>query len=190
MQRIREMIGVATLQRAMVLLVLAGGCASAQTSANEPARVAWAELKNGRGESVGSALFWEQNGRVRIVVQASGLTPGRHGIHVHAMGRCEPPAFESAGEHLNPLGKRHGLENPEGPHVGDLPAVEADANGQTEYVAVTDRLTLGPGPNSVFDADGSALVIHASPDDEMTDPAGNSGARIACGVLAAPISGT
>ena len=147
--------------------------------------MAWAELKNASGESVGSAVLQQEDGRVRIVVQASGLTPGRHGIHVHAVGRCEPPAFQSAGGHFNPLGKKHGLENPEGAHGGDLPELEANASGRTEYVAVTDRLTLGTGPTSIFDTDGSAIVIHEKPDDQRTDPSGNSGERVLCGQLVA-----
>lgn len=162
---------------------LAVGCAGAQTPPSGPSRMAWAELKNARGESVGSALLREQDGQVHIVVQASGLSAGRHGIHIHAAGKCEAPAFQSAGDHFNPLGKKHGLESPEGAHGGDLPTLEADANGQTEYVAVTDRVTLGLGPTSVFDADGSAVVIHALPDDQRTDPSGNSGERVLCGPL-------
>ena len=135
-------------------------------------------------------MLRQEDGRVRIVVQAGGLTPGRHGVHVHAVGQCEPPTFQSAGDHFNPLGKKHGLENPEGAHGGDLPDLEADASGRTEYVAVTDRLTLGTGPASIFDTDGSAVVIHEKPDDQRTDPSGNSGERMLCGLLVAgPTSG-
>jgi Cu-Zn family superoxide dismutase len=168
---------------------LAGGCAGGRPT-DEPSRVAWVELKTASGESVGSAVLEEDGGRVRIVVQARGLVPGRHGIHVHAVGRCEPPTFESAGAHFNPLGKPHGLANPEGPHAGDLPDLEADASGLTEYVAVTDRLTLGTGPTSILDGDGSALVIHARADDQRTDPSGNSGERLLCGpIVAGPAGG-
>jgi superoxide dismutase, Cu-Zn family len=167
----------------VVVAVLTGACAERRTSAIEPAREAWAELRNAQGQSVGSAVFREDDGRVRIVVQAGGLTPGRHGIHVHAVGRCDPPTFESAGDHFNPLGRKHGLENPEGAHGGDLPDLEADASGRTEYVTVMDRITLAPGPTSVFDADGSAVVIHAKADDQRTDPSGNSGERVLCGRL-------
>ena len=173
----------------LVAIALTGGCATGQP-ASGPSRMAWAELKNARGESVGSAVLRQEDGRVRIVVQAGGLTPGRHGIHVHEVGHCEPPAFQSAGGHFNPLGKKHGLENPEGAHGGDLPDLEADASGRTEYVAVTDRLTLGAGPASIFDADGSAVVIHEKADDQRTDPSGNSGERMLCGQLVTgPTSG-
>jgi Cu-Zn family superoxide dismutase len=170
--------------------VLAGGCAGGRPPKDGPSRVAWVELKTASGESVGSAVLEEDGGRVRIVVQAHGLAPGRHGIHVHAVGRCEPPMFESAGSHFNPLGKQHGLANPEGAHAGDLPDLEADASGRTEYVAVTDRLTFGPGPTSILDSDGSALVIHARADDQRTDPSGNSGERLLCGpIVAGPAGG-
>jgi Cu-Zn family superoxide dismutase len=168
----------------LVPAIVGGGCAAGQSTENDPGRLAWAELKNARGESVGSAIFREEEeGRVRIVVQASGLTPGLHGVHVHAVGRCEPPEFQSAGGHFNPLGKKHGLESADGAHGGDLPNLEADANGRTEYVTITNRVTLAPGRTSVFDADGSAIVVHAVADDQRTDPSGNSGDRVLCGQL-------
>jgi Cu-Zn family superoxide dismutase len=183
-------MGMTAAGRLLIVAVLAGACAGGRSSASEALLVAWAELKNVRGESVGSAVFREEDGRVRIVVQVSGLTPGRHGIHVHAVGRCEPPAFQSAGDHVNPHGKKHGLDNSDGPHAGDLPNLDADASGRAEYVAVTDRLTLSPGPTSIFDADGSAVVVHAVADDQRTDPSGNSGDRVLCGQLVSgPTSG-
>jgi Cu-Zn family superoxide dismutase len=109
---------------------------------------------------------------------------------VHAVGQCEAPSFQSAGDHFNPLGKKHGLENSEGAHGGDLPDLEADASGRTEYVAVTDRITLATGSTSIFDTDGSTVVIHEKPDDQRTDPSGNSGERLLCGLLVSgPTSG-
>jgi Cu-Zn family superoxide dismutase len=181
MRGMRRMLAAGGLVGAAIL---GGACAGGRSSASEPSQLGWAELKNAKGESVGSAVLLQDGERVRIVVQARGLPPGRHAIHVHAVGRCEPPAFESAGAHFNPLGKKHGLENPEGAHGGDLADLEADASGRTEYVAVTNRLTLGNGPTSIFDADGSAVVIHAREDDQ-TDPSGNSGERLLCGQLVA-----
>ena len=167
----------------LLVTALGGACAERRVAASGPMREAWAELKNTQGQSVGSAVFREEDGRVRIVVQAVGLTPGRHGIHIHAVARCEPPAFQSAGDHFNPLVKMHGLENPEGPHSGDLRDLEADADGRTEHVTMTDRVTLAAGPTSIFDADGSAIVIHAMADDQRTDPSGNSGDRVLCGQI-------
>jgi Cu-Zn family superoxide dismutase len=167
----------------LAVAALTGACAERRVSASSPLREAWAELKDAQGQSMGSAVLREEDGKVRMVVQVSGLTPGRHGIHIHAVGRCEPPTFQSAGGHFNPLGKKHGLENPEGAHGGDLPDLEVDASGRIEYVVVTDRVALAPGPTSVFDADGSAVVIHARADDQRTDPSGNSGERLLCGQL-------
>jgi Cu-Zn family superoxide dismutase len=144
---------------------------------------ATADLKDARGQSVGTARLSDQDGKVRIQLQAKGLAPGKHGIHVHAVGSCEPPAFTSAGGHYNPLGRKHGLETPDGAHAGDLPNLEADASGNARYDATTDRISLREGLLSVFDGDGSALVIHAKEDDQKTDPTGNSGDRVACGVI-------
>jgi len=158
------------------------GCATMPAGSPQ----ATAELKNARGEAVGTASFWEDANGVRLAVQVRDISPGRHGIHIHAVGKCDPPEFTTAGGHFNPGGKKHGLKTPAGPHAGDLPNLEVgtDRTGRIEYV--TRLVTLGAGPTSLFDADGSALVIHANPDDETTEPTGNSGGRIACGVLTKP----
>ena len=185
------MRGLRGVRRSWVVAALAliGGCADVRTAGDAP-RMAWAELRNSSGESVGSAVLREAGDQVQIVIQASGLAPGRHGVHLHAVGRCEPPGFQSAGGHFNPAGKKHGLESAEGPHAGDLPDLDVDATGRVQYTTMTNRVTLGTGPTSIFDADGSAIVIHAGPDDQRTDPSGNSGDRILCGVLVAgPTSG-
>jgi superoxide dismutase, Cu-Zn family len=121
---------------------------------------------------------------VRISGALTDLPPGAHGIHFHQVGRCDAPAFATAGAHVNPTGAEHGLENPRGPHAGDLPNVFANAAGQMVVDVATPRVTLSSDrPSGVFDADGTALVIHADRDDQRTDPAGNSGGRIACGVI-------
>jgi Cu-Zn family superoxide dismutase len=161
------------------MLWVAGGLALAGCG---PAR-ATAELMNASGQKVGTVTLVERGASVELQVEASGLGPGPHGIHFHEVGQCEAPGFTSAGGHFNPLGKQHGLESPNGAHAGDLPNLEADASGQATYTAKTDRVRLGGGALSIFDADGTALIIHAGPDDQMTDPAGNSGARVVCGVL-------
>lgn len=142
-------------------------------------------LLNSQGERVGHATLTEQATGVKIALEAWNLRPGPHGFHIHAVGKCDPPAFLSAVGHFNPGGKKHGLKNPAGPHAGDLPNLVVRPDGTVSVEVVASRLTFAPGNNSLFSHEGSALVIHASPDDEMTDPAGNAGARIACGVISA-----
>jgi Cu-Zn family superoxide dismutase len=142
-----------------------------------------APLRNAEGQVLGMAIFTQEAQGVRVSVTVKGLSPGEHGIHIHSVGKCEPPDFLSAGPHFNPTNKKHGLTNPEGPHAGDLPNLVVGEDGSAVYEHVTDRVTLTSGELSLFDEDGSALVIHAGPDDQMTDPAGNSGARVLCGVI-------
>jgi superoxide dismutase, Cu-Zn family len=113
----------------------------------------------------------------------ANLPPGKHGIHIHSAAKCDPPAFTTSGGHLNPAGKKHGLHSPEGAHAGDLPNLEVGKNGKGKGTFTAKGVTLGEGEGSLFGPDGTALVIHADPDDEKTDPGGNSGARIACGPI-------
>ena len=150
--------------------------------------VATVELRDAGHRVVGQATLTEVGGGVRIVLEASGLRPGPKGVHLHAAGACEPPAFASAGDHFNPHHKGHGLLNPSGPHAGDLPNVTIDADGKGRLETFTERVSLGPGPASLFDDDGTALVIHAAPDDFTTDPSGRSGSRVACGIVKKPPS--
>jgi Cu-Zn family superoxide dismutase len=142
-------------------------------------------LVNASGQAIGTVRAWQTPGGVTFRVVASGLPHGVHGIHVHAVGRCDPPDFASAGPHWNPSDKRHGMNNPLGPHAGDLPNVTVAANGMLgETVTLTGASLTGPGPAGLLlDANGAALVIHAAADDYVTDPSGNSGARIACAVI-------
>ncbi|HYJ53765.1 MAG TPA: superoxide dismutase family protein [Allosphingosinicella sp.] len=130
------------------------------------------------------AMLWQDVGGIEVRVQAAGLAPGHYGVHLHAAGRCEGPGFESAGPHWNPTGRVHGKLNPGGHHLGDLDNLDVDESGagRLEFT-ITGALTTGA--DGLLDADGAAVVIHAGPDDYRTDPSGNSGARIACGVLPA-----
>ncbi|MGH7390690.1 MAG: superoxide dismutase family protein [Candidatus Rokuibacteriota bacterium] len=162
------------------LSALAAACATVGGGAPETAR---AELKNPGGLTVGTATFTEVSGGVRVVLEARGLPAGARAVHVHDVGRCEPPGFNSAGGHFNPGKRQHGILNPAGPHAGDLPNLTVGPDGTGRLETTTDRFTLGAGPTSVFDTDGSALVVHAAPDDFRTDPTGNSGGRAACGVI-------
>lgn len=161
-------------------LVLAG-CAGASTRVAD--NTARAEMRSAGGQPVGVATFTQVGRAVRVVLEAQGLPPGVKAVHVHAVGKCEGPGFNSAGDHFNPMGKQHGALNPAGPHAGDLPNVTIGADGRGRLESTTELLTLLSGPTSLFDADGSALVVHGAPDDFRTDPTGNSGARIACGVI-------
>jgi Cu-Zn family superoxide dismutase len=145
--------------------------------------VAHANIVNAQGKKIGTAEIRASGNGARIDVNVSQLPPGTHGIHIHNVGKCEGPSFTSAGPHLNPTSKKHGKDNPEGPHAGDLLNLEVNANGVGKASLLDPNVTLGEGPNSVFHAGGTSLVIHANADDYKTDPAGNSGARIACGFI-------
>jgi superoxide dismutase, Cu-Zn family len=142
-----------------------------------------ATLKDKDGKQVGQATLIQTPEGVRIAVSGFRLPPGVHGLHIHAVGVCQPPEFNSAGAHFNPAGKKHGLQSPDGPHAGDLPNLTANAIGEGGVDVVNKLVTLGPGPNSLFGENGTTIIIHAGPDDMKTDPTGNSSGRIACGVV-------
>jgi Cu-Zn family superoxide dismutase len=144
---------------------------------------ATANMRDASGRSVGTLNLEQSSTGVRIVGDLAGLPAGAHGIHFHQTGRCEGPAFTSAGAHFNPFSRKHGLQNPDGPHAGDMPNVVMPAEGSVLVEMLSPRVTLDDATTTLFDADGTALVIHAAPDDQRTDPSGNSGARIACGVI-------
>jgi Cu-Zn family superoxide dismutase len=149
-----------------------------------PPATAKSTLVNTQGQKVGEATLTETAQGVKIVVQIENLPPGDHAFHIHEKGVCAAPDFASAGGHFNPTGKHHGMKNPAGPHAGDLPNITVGADGKAKVDTVAKSVTLKEGEkNSLFQAGGTSLVIHAGPDDNVTDPAGNAGARIACGVI-------
>jgi superoxide dismutase, Cu-Zn family len=147
------------------------------------ARPVTVKLVDARGDSIGTATLSPAPAGVTIALAVKGLSPGEHAIHVHGTAKCEGPAFTSAGGHFNPGQKQHGIDNPQGPHAGDMPNFTVDATGRSTATVVAPGITLGDGPTSVFTGGGTALVIHEKADDMKSDPAGNAGARVACGVI-------
>lgn len=160
--------------------IMLGGCQS--IGRIQPANIAAGALRTASGAPAGSVLIAAAGDDVTITVAAAGLAPGDHGLHLHTAGTCQGPAFTSAGSHLNPSGMQHGTVNPAGGHLGDLPNLTANGAGAGTVTAVL-RGSRRAVQAALFDADGTAVIIHAGPDDYKSDPAGNSGARIACGVL-------
>lgn len=144
---------------------------------------ATAELSTGDGKTLGTLRLTQEHNGVRIAGRLTGLPPGIHALHIHATGQCHGPDFKSAGAHFNPYGRKHGLQNKDGPHAGDLPNFTAAADGSAEIQVLATLVTLGSGKNSLFQSGGTCIVIHEHPDDGVTDPTGNAGNRIACGVI-------
>lgn len=173
----------AAILLALPLTVALSACATTAPDAAAP--MAGAKLMAGDGSARGTASVTEAADGLHVLVKAQGLTPGIHAVHVHMTGTCTAPDFASAGGHWNPTGRKHGMDNPAGAHMGDMPnmTVGSDGTGAIEYVIAGGTISSGATP--LLDADGAAVVIHAQADDNMSDPAGNAGGRIACGVLAA-----
>lgn len=148
-----------------------------------PSLVVGTRLLTADGNSLGEAELLQMAAGVQLIVRVQGLPAGDYAMHLHAVGRCVGPDFTSAGPHYNPGGKQHGRDNPMGAHAGDLPNISIDAKGVGDVNIMLDGLRLADGDSRLLDADGAALMLHAKPDDYRSDPAGNAGARIACGEL-------
>ena len=161
-----------------------GACAKSGMDTGTPmagGQRATATLTTANGVDVGRATATEVAGGVRFTLDAKAMPPGTHGAHIHTVGRCDAPDFTTAGGHWNPTGTKHGSMNPQGPHEGDLPNLIIGTDGRGTIGMTIPGATMA----GLLDADGAAFVVHAGPDDLMTDPAGNSGGRIACGVFQA-----
>lgn len=167
--------------RIVILTAIAlGGCSTILPTTTAPNQVV-AKLMTASGEDRGSATLRLSGDRMRLSVDAMGLTPGARGFHIHEVGRCDAPDFTSAKGHWNPTSRQHGRDNAAGAHHGDMPNLLIGADGRGS-VAVDVPGSIA----QLLDADGASVIIHADADDYRTDPSGNSGARIACGVLTAP----
>lgn len=164
---------------AAVLLLAAPAFAADKAS---PVEKASAVLKDANGKEVGRATLTPTPSGVLVSLDLTAVPAGEHAFHIHAVGKCEPPDFKSAGPHFNPDNTKHGLMNQEGPHAGDMPNLHVPADGKLQVEVLNPTVSLS-GESALLDADGSALVIHAGADDYKTDPAGNAGGRIACGVI-------
>ena len=168
------------MRRTLAAMLTVAGCLAATQAGAQSAN---AVLVDPDGKKIGNVALSQLAQGVRIFAEATDLPPGVHAFHIHETGECQPPEFTSAGGHYNPTGEQHGWDNPEGHHAGDLPNVHVRDDGVLAIEYFTDSVTLGEGDTTLFDDDGSAIVMHEGADDYQTDPAGDAGSRIACGVI-------
>lgn len=168
------------MRSAALIIFALTGCATTAPRPTEPNQIT-ARLAAADGSDRGMATLRLDAARMRLTVDAMNVAPGARAVHVHGVGRCDGPRFESAGDHWNPAMRRHGRDNPDGAHHGDLPNLSIGTDGRGSL-----SIDLPGAIAQLIDADGAAVVIHAGADDHKTDPSGNSGDRIACGVLTAP----
>jgi superoxide dismutase, Cu-Zn family len=168
---------------ALALILCASVLGACTTTGDVPTvRLATATLKQGNGLPAGTAVLAAAGDKVTLTVAVAGLSAGDRGMHLHMVGRCDGPDFTSAGGHLNPGARQHGMHNPAGSHLGDLPNLTVGSNG-TGSATATLPGTRAELEAAVFDGDGTAIIVHAAADDYKTDPTGNSGPRVACGIL-------
>ena len=199
MEKMKRMISVLCL---FMLILIVSACGTSNDNSNEDqaketssleevhsekageSSEVHVEMINTDGDKIGVATLKQETDGVNIAIDVAGLSKGTHGFHIHEKGVCELPDFESAGDHFNPTDMKHGFDNPEGPHAGDLPNLEVGEDGKVQESFVNEMVTLKKGePNSLLREGGTSLVIHADPDDNVSQPSGDSGARIACGVI-------
>lgn len=179
---VRRSLIAASAGFALIVMLAAGAAAGGASRAG-------GTFVDATGQTIGWVRLVEDGtGIVHVNVHVAGLTPGLHGIHIHAIGACAP-TFAAAGAHYNPLGHQHGLDNPSGAHAGDLPNLIVNTEGVGHLDTTTDGVTISSGPTTLFDATlgavGSAFIIHAGTDDQVSQPTGNSGDRVACAVIEA-----